>query len=107
MQVSFCRLAAGAFLLTSLTAQAALDGERLARQNKCLACHQVEKRRVGPAYQTIAQKYANHSNAQEHIAQSIRQGSQKRWGAIPMPAQSHVSEQDARQLAAWILQLTP
>ncbi|MFA7680349.1 MAG: c-type cytochrome [Pigmentiphaga sp.] len=107
MRAGLCGLVGSALVLASLSAHAVPDGERLAKQNKCLACHQIDKRRVGPAYQSIASKYANQADAEQKLIQSIRQGSQKRWGAIPMPAQSHVSEQDARSLAAWILKLNP
>jgi hypothetical protein len=36
----------------------------------------------------------------------IRGGSRGAWGAVPMPAQSHVSSEDAEQLAVWVLALT-
>ena len=92
---------------------AELDASRgadLARSKACLACHQEEARRVGPPYREIAARYANspdQAGALNYLADAIRNGGRGRWGAIPMPAQPHVTVQEARILAAWILSLAP
>lgn len=97
-----------ALLLASPAAMAQqLSGEALARSSSCLACHQVDKKRVGPPFAAIAQRFAQADAAQAYLADSIRQGSRGRWGAVPMPAQPHVSAADAQLLAAWILSLAP
>lgn len=81
-------------------------GEELARQSKCLACHQVDTRRVGPPFQAISRRFHGQENAELYLARVIRQGSRGQWGAIPMPAQPGVSETEARLLALWILSLS-
>ena len=43
------------FALTVSPAFANLD---LAKKNACTACHAVDKKIVGPAYQDVAKKYA-------------------------------------------------
>lgn len=80
-------------------------GVQLARTKQCLACHQVDTKRVGPSFVVIAERYADASGAQQYLADTIRQGSRGKWGAIPMPAQPQVSPLDATDLAAWILSL--
>ncbi len=80
-------------------------GLELARKKTCLGCHQVDSKRVGPSLQAIAQRHAAKSGSLEYLASAIRQGGRGRWGAVPMPAQPHVNQQDALQLAQWILTL--
>lgn len=73
--------------------------------NQCLGCHQMSKKRVGPAFVAIAKRYQEADNATEYLAMMIRSGSQGRWGAVPMPAQTHVSETEALQIVEWLLSM--
>lgn len=82
------------------------QGADLAKQYACLACHQVDVRRVGPPFLEIGRRYASSSNMEEtvaYLADTIRKGGKGRWGAIPMPAQPRVGPGEARILAEWIL----
>lgn len=89
--------------LTSLIAAPAYASKDLAQKNGCLACHNVDKKLVGPAYQEIAKKYASVKDAEATVATSIKSGGQGKWGPVPMPAQAALSEADAKALAKWIL----
>lgn len=86
-------------------------GQALARSRNCLACHQVDKRRVGPPLQDVAVRYTQPGSDAEamvtYLATTIRRGGRGKWGAIPMPGQPHVSEDEAVKLARWILLLKP
>ena len=75
----------------------------LAQKNACMACHAVDKKLVGPAYQEVAKKYAGQADAQTQLAKSIKAGGSGKWGAVPMPPQAALSDADANTLAAWIL----
>ncbi len=75
----------------------------LAQKNACMACHSVERKLVGPAYQEVAKKYAGHKDAAAQLADSIRKGGSGKWGSVPMPAQPALSEADAKILAEWVL----
>lgn len=90
--------------LTNLVA-AQTTGINLAKSNNCLACHQVDSKRVGPAFNLVAQRFAGQDGAQAYLAGVIRSGGRGRWGAVPMPAQPQVSPADAQLIAAWILSL--
>lgn len=81
----------------------AWGNQELAQKNACLACHAIDKKMVGPAYQEIAKKYGGQKGAEEMLARSIKAGGSGKWGPVPMPAQPALSEADARTLAAWIL----
>ncbi len=90
----------GAAVLVSAPAFA---NKELAQKNACLACHAVDKKLVGPSYQSIAAKYAGQKDAEAMLAASIKKGGSGKWGPIPMPAQAALSEADAATLAAWVL----
>lgn len=97
------------FCLTGLGFGGAASGQTagidLARTSNCLACHQVDQKRVGPSFTLIAQRFVNQEGAAEYLANAIRHGGRGRWGAVPMPAQPQVSPANAQLIAAWILSL--
>lgn len=88
-------------------ASAMQAGQALARAKACMGCHQVDAKRVGPPLREIAARYGgqDESAALAYLASTIREGGRGRWGAIPMPAQPHVSPAEAEDLARWILSL--
>jgi cytochrome c len=77
--------------------------QNLATKNQCMACHAMDKKLVGPSYRDVAQRYAGNALVLDVLTRSIKTGGQGKWGAIPMPAQTKLSDNDARKLAAWIL----
>ena len=90
------------FVAGAATAQA---DQALATKNQCMACPAVDKKLVGPSYRDVAKRYAGNPQAQDLLTRSIKTGGQGKWGAIPMPAQTKLSEEDARKLATWILEI--
>lgn len=76
-------------------------GEALFSAKVCVACHSIDNKVVGPAMKEVAAKYAGDA---EHIIASIKNGSSGNWGPIPMPPNA-VSDEEAAQLAEWILSL--
>jgi cytochrome c len=95
---SLFTLIAAAFI-----AAPALASPELAQKKNCMACHQTDKKVVGPAYKDVAAKYAGQKDAADKLAQKIVKGGSGVWGAVPMPANPQVSEAEAKQLAAWVL----
>ncbi len=77
----------------------------LAQKNACLACHAVKTKVVGPAYAEVAKKYKGQKNAEATLIANIRKGGSGKWGAVPMPAQTTLSDADAKTLAKWILSM--
>jgi cytochrome c len=88
---------------TVLLAGPALASKDLAQKHACLACHAVDKKVVGPSYQEVVKKYASQKDAEQMLAKSIKAGGSGKWGPVPMPAQSALSDDDAKVLASWIL----
>ncbi|MBK9360676.1 MAG: c-type cytochrome [Rubrivivax sp.] len=95
-----------ALFLSAMLATAsapALANLDLAKKHSCTACHAVDKKLVGPAYQEVAKKYAGQKDADKNLAASIKKGGAGKWGPVPMPAQAQVPDADIATLAKWIL----
>jgi len=90
-------------LAVAAVAAPAFASPDLAQKKNCMACHQVDKKVVGPSYKDVAAKYAGQKDAADKLAQKIVKGGSGVWGAVPMPANPQVSEAEAKQLAAWIM----
>jgi cytochrome c551/c552 len=74
--------------------------EPLLVKNTCTACHDKEKRQVGPSFKDIAKrKYSN-----ERIVQLIYMPEPKNWPEheTPMAAMPQVPKGEALRIAAWI-----
>ncbi len=75
----------------------------LATSKNCMACHATDKKLVGPAFKDVATKYAGDKTAADKLAIKIQKGGAGVWGPVPMPANTQVSDADAKKLAAWVL----
>ena len=78
-------------------------GAALAKQYACVACHGVNNKIVGPGFTQIAAKYKGDSAAAATLFGKVKNGSTGTWGPIPMPAQSHVKDEEIKTLVTWIL----
>ena len=77
----------------------------LATSKNCMACHATDKKLVGPAFRDVATKYAGDKTAVDKLATKIQKGGAGVWGPVPMPANTQVSDADAKKLAAWVLSI--
>lgn len=101
------------FYLLPLVAAAALTAahsvsadEALFNSKPCVACHTVDTQLVGPAMKAVAAHHADQDAdaAKAQIVKSIKEGSAGVYGPIPMPP-NQVTDEEAAQLAEWILSL--
>jgi len=93
-------------LTAAITVSApAFADQALATAKNCMACHAVDKKLVGPSYKDVAAKYAKDKGAVDKLAAKILKGGSGVWGAVPMPANTQVSEAEAKKLAAWVLSI--
>ena len=81
------------------------DGLALAQKNACMACHQVDKKLVGPAYKDVAAKYKGDKTAEAKLVKKVKEGGSGVWGAIPMPPHPQMSDADIKTIVHWILSL--
>lgn len=89
----------------SCVASPAMADLALATSKNCMACHQIDKKLVGPAYKDVAHKYAGDKAAVDRLAAKVMKGGTGVWGQIPMPANPQVNEAEAKKLVAWVLSL--
>jgi cytochrome c len=92
-----------ALLCVAVAAAPAFANADLAKKKNCFACHEADAKSVGPSYKEIAAKYASQKDAAAALAQKVQKGGAGVWGAVPMPANTQVSEAEAKQLVAWVL----
>lgn len=85
------------------TSTPALADLQLATAKNCMACHAVATKLVGPSYKDVAAKYAGQKDAVDKLAGKILKGGSGVWGPVPMPANTQVSADEAKKLAAWVL----
>ena len=92
------------------TTHAASDDQNafsVAKKNACLGCHAINKKIVGPSFESIALKYKNDSSAQSFLKNKILKGGAGSWGVVPMPANTKLSDADLSLLTSWILRGAP
>lgn len=85
----------------------AADGEAIVKKARCIACHAVDQKRVGPAYKEVAARYKGDAKAPPVLFEKVRQGGSGNWGNVPMLAHpaDKVSDDDLKAAIQWILAL--
>lgn len=91
-----------AVALSVAVAAPAFADQALATSKNCMSCHTLEKKLVGPSFKEVAAKYAGKS-ATDALAAKIMKGGSGVYGPVPMPANTQVSDAEAKKLAAWVL----
>lgn len=91
------RAAAGA------PAQELRSAVALARKYACTACHGIADKVVGPAFRDVAARYSGKTEARGALMEKIRTGGGGVWGAIPMPGQPQVTDEDLAIIVDWVL----
>jgi len=103
----FALLAALTVPATALADEAALG---LAKKSGCLACHSVEKKVVGPAWQDVSARYKGDEDAKALLVAKVKAGGKGNWtevtGGVPMPPYSpRVADADIETLVDFVLSL--
>jgi cytochrome c len=83
---------------------AVAGAEDLAKAKGCFACHDVNAKKVGPAFKDVAKKYADKPDAVAYLSERTKKGGVGVWGNVPMPPQN-VTDEEAKKLAEWVLSL--
>ncbi|MEP7154527.1 MAG: c-type cytochrome [Betaproteobacteria bacterium] len=100
-RATLATLAVG-FLIVAGQAHA---NEELAVKSGCTGCHKVDAKLVGPSYKEVAAKYKGDKKAEATLIAKVKNGGTGVWGAIPMPANTAVKDEDIKVLVKWILAL--
>ena len=91
--------------ITASAAALADAGEDLLKKSGCTACHAVDKKVIGPAYQDVAAKYKGDAGAAAKLADKVKKGGSGVWGPVPMPPNTQVSDADIKTMVAYVLAL--
>jgi cytochrome c len=93
--------------LLAATPAHATDGEAAVKKARCIACHAVDTKRVGPAYKDVAAKYKGAPKIAAVLFDKVRHGGSGNWGTVPMiphPADK-ISDEELNAAIQWILSL--
>ncbi len=89
-----------------------LASEDLAKANGCTACHQLDKKVIGPAYGQVAACYASKDAKKldankAALAKHVIEGGAGVWGAIPMPAHPQLKDgaknAELKKIIDWVM----
>ena len=83
-----------------------MDGAALVVAQRCVACHHETDALLGPPYRAIAARHSARKDVMvDVLAEKIIRGGAGNWGVVPMVPNDHVSREEARAMARWILDL--
>src|SRR3569833_1715014 len=110
MKARWFSISAAAVLALSAAQANAEEGLDLAKKSGCLACHSVEKKVVGPAWQDVANKYTGDAGAIARLVEKVKMGGMGNWtevtGGAPKPPNTpHVADADFEKLVDFVLGL--
>jgi cytochrome c len=71
----------------------------------CAACHEIDKKLIGPAFQDVAVKYKGDKDAAAKLRDKVKKGGTHVWGEAAMPPNVLASDADIKDLVDWILTL--
>lgn len=78
-------------------------GKQLIANSDCHACHNEERKTVGPAYVDIAGRYDKSDTTVARLAEKVTQGGSGSWGEIPMNPHPDLVPADAQLMIHYIL----
>lgn len=80
-------------------------GERLIDKSDCKACHNAQRKTIGPSYVDIAKRYPITPENVATLVGKIQNGGAGNWGNVLMSAHPNLSKTDAEQMVDYILGL--
>jgi cytochrome c len=101
--MKIARFILAAAVAAAATAARAQSAEDLLKTNGCTACHTADKKLVGPAYSEVAAKYRGDAGAAAKLAAKVKGGGSGVWGAVPMPPNPMVKDDDLKRMIGFIL----
>ncbi|PHI21144.1 hypothetical protein CEQ90_03740 [Lewinellaceae bacterium SD302] len=80
-------------------------GKNLIADSDCASCHQEKVDNIGPSYEAVAKKYRSKPDAVAYLSNKIINGGGGVWGEQAMAAHPQLSDNEASQMAEYILSL--
>ena len=102
MKVLLTIIATAAMLL----AGQASASQALAQKSGCTACHNIDKKVLGPSFKDVGAKYKGDKSAEAKLVAKVKAGGSGVWGPMPMPPMSpQVKDEDIKSIVQWMLTL--
>lgn len=89
------------------TAATTSRGEKVAHGSNCFSCHAVDHKVVGPAFASVAKRFAGKPNAKATLMHAVKYGHVGTWGKIPMPPHPKLSKTQLEEVIGWVLSIKP
>ena len=86
----------------------AFASDQLLRKNRCVNCHALDRKNVGPSFKDVAAKYKADREAEMKLVKKVLEGGKGSWGTITMPARGgfpDVPDSDVQPMVKYILSL--
>ncbi len=79
----------------------------LADKTGCFMCHKTGKNLLGPAWESVSERYRNNPDAEAHLMNKIANGGAGAWIEKDMPAYTEdlLTEANRKILAKYIMSL--
>jgi len=81
------------------------EGKELIGKNDCKSCHNTHVKTIGPAYSSIAKKYANTADNVNYLVGKVINGGSGVWGNVLMTAHPELPREDAESMVQYIMDL--
>jgi len=72
-------------------------GKRLMDLSDCKACHDIDKKSIGPAYRQVAKKYKGERDIESRLADKIIKGGGGVWGEQAMRENPQIKKEEAKE----------
>ena len=79
-------------------AGAAQADQAMAKEKGCLGCHDIEKKKMGPAFKDVSAKYKGDAGAQATLTAKVTEGKGH-------PKQTKATPEEVNSLVKWVLSL--
>ncbi len=80
-----------------------IEGEKIAHASDCFACHAVDHKVVGPAFNDVAKKFANDPAGDATLIEAVQKGHTGTWGTVQMPPHPQLTQDQLRKVVGWVL----
>jgi len=87
------------------TAADLAQGKELISKADCLACHKLDVKVVGPAYNDVAKKYPATQANYELLSKKVIAGGSGNWGPVAMAPHASIPPEDVKKMVEYILSL--
>ena len=80
-----------------------LQALEIVSRSDCRGCHAEDRKLVGPAFRSVAERYAGDTAAVPRLAHKIVTGGSGVWGTTAMPPHPNLTPAEATTLAEYVL----